>query len=155
MSTRIRTVIRTTMVSAAVAAMVAAGGGTAVAGVSDGPSFWVDGTGYRTVGTPTDLAGTGAPDHSFDTIYDLGGAQMNIATAAPGDTDYSGGRWMVHGVEFPNGYEAAIESGDLDDDGVLDSDAELQAAMDAGDATDVGVVKQFVCPVIPLPRGRS
>src|SRR5439155_17611500 len=40
----------------------------ASAGVS-GPAFYVDHELYRTVGTPTDLSGTGAPDHSFDTIY--------------------------------------------------------------------------------------
>ncbi len=144
---------RTLVAGAATAAAVLAGTTAAVAGVSDGPAFWVDGTGYRTVGTPTDLDGTGAPDGSFDTIYALGGHQMNIATAAPGDTDYNGGRWMVHAVAFPHGYAAALASGDLDDDGVLDSSAELHAAIDAGDATDTGVVRTFVCPVIPLPRG--
>ena len=50
-----------------------------------GPAFYVDGVPYRTVATPTDLTGTGAPSQSFDTIYDFGGAQMNVATAAPGD----------------------------------------------------------------------
>ena len=50
------------------------------------PSFYVDGTLYRTVGTPTDLTNTGAPDSSFDTIYQFFGAQaFNVATAAPGD----------------------------------------------------------------------
>jgi hypothetical protein len=42
----------------------------AVAGVS-GPSFYVDGEPYRTVGAPTDFSETGAPDHSFDTIYEF------------------------------------------------------------------------------------
>ena len=35
--------------------------GAAGAGGVTGPSFYVDGTLYRTVGTPTDLSGTGAP----------------------------------------------------------------------------------------------
>ena len=147
------TSIRTMIAGAATAVAVLAGAGTAVAGVSPGPAFYVDGAAYRTVGTPTDLSDTGAPDHAHDTIYDLGGHQMNIATAAPGDTDYTGGRWMVHAVEFPAGYDAALAAGDLDGDGVLDSDAELRAAMDAGTAVDAGVVREFVCPVIPLPRG--
>ena len=47
------------------AAAMAGGSG----GVS-GPSFYVDGSLYRTVGTPTDLSNTGAPDSSFETIYD-------------------------------------------------------------------------------------
>jgi len=34
---------------------------------------------------------------------------------------------------------------------VLDSFAEVHAALAAGSAEDGGVVKQFVCPVIPFP----
>jgi hypothetical protein len=116
-----------------------------------GPAFYVDGVLYRTVNTPTDLAGTGAPAHAWDTIYDFGGAQANVATAAPGDRDYNGGRWQVHALSFPSGYDAAVAAGDLDGDGALDSTAEINAAFDAGTAIDTGVVKQFVCPVIPVP----
>ncbi|MDT0165753.1 hypothetical protein Q9R32_09310 [Actinotalea sp. AC32] len=141
--------------TAATTALVLAAGiaaaGSASAGVT-GPAFYVDGQAYRTVATPTDLAATGAPAHSFDRIYDLGGAQMNVATAAPGDRDYNGGRWRVHALTFPAGYAAAVAAGDLDDDGVLDSDAEIMAAVAAGAAVDAGVVRSFVCPVIPLPR---
>jgi hypothetical protein len=132
---------------------VAAGVTPASAGVT-GPAFYVDGQVYRTVGTPTDLFGTGAPAHAWDVIYNFGGAQMNVATAAPGDRDYNGGRWMVHALTFPDGYAAALAAGDMNANGVIDSDAELDAAMDAGKATDAGVVKAFVCPVIPLPGGR-
>jgi hypothetical protein len=118
-----------------------------------GPAFYVDGVLYRTVNTPTDLSGTGAPPQAWDTIYDFGGVQTNVATAAPGDTDYNGGRWQVHALSFPSGYDAAVAAGDLDGDGVLDSAAEVDAALAAGAAVDTGVVKQFVCPVIPLPGG--
>jgi hypothetical protein len=62
---------------------------------------------------------------------------------------------MVHALAFPSGYAAALAAGDRDGDGVLDSDGELAAAMTAGLAVDVGVVKSFVCPVIKLPHGRS
>jgi hypothetical protein len=79
---------------------------------------------------------------------------MNVATAAPGDRDYNGGRWMVHALAFPTRYEAAVAAGDMNGNGVIDSDAELGAAMDVGTASDAGVVKAFVCPVIPLPGGR-
>ena len=129
---------------------VAAGVAPASAGVT-GPAFYVDGQVYRTVGTPTDLSRTGAPAHAWDVIYDFGGNQMNVATAAPGDRDYNGGRWMVHGLTFPDGYAAAVASGDMNANGVLDSDAELDAAIGDGTASDAGVVKSFVCPVIPLP----
>jgi hypothetical protein len=145
----------TTMVAttALLGGVIAAAGG-ATAGVT-GPAFYVDGTLFRTVATPTDLSHTAAPAHSFDTIYDFGGAQPNVATAAPGDRDYNGGRWMVHALAFPSGYAAALAAGDRDGDGVLDSDGELAAAMTAGLAVDAGVVKSFVCPVIKLPHGRS
>jgi hypothetical protein len=126
----------------------------AAAGVSADAAFYVDGQTYRTVATPTDLTGTGAPDHSWDVIYDFGGAQLNVAEAAPGTAGYNGGRWQVHGLSFPAGYGAAVAAGDLDGDGVLDSAAEVGAAMDAGAAVDVGVVAQFVCPVIPFPANR-
>jgi hypothetical protein len=129
-------------------------GGAAVAGVS-GPAFYVDHQLYRTVGTPTDLSRTGAPAQAWDLIYDFGGAQMNVATAAPGDAGYNGGRWQVHALSFPSGYSAALAAGDLDHDGVLDSTAEVLEAITSGAAVDTGVVKQFECPVIPLSHGKG
>ena len=125
---------------------------SAQAGVT-GPAFYVDGQLYRTVNTPTDLSGTGAPAHSWDTIYDFGGNQMNVATAAPGDSGYNGGRWQVHALSFPSGYAAALAVGDANGSGAIDSDEELADAIAAGAARDAGVVKQFVCPAIKLPRG--
>ena len=124
-------------------------GGPASAGVT-GPAFYVDHQLYRTVATPTDLSGTGAPAHAWDLIYEFSGAQPNVATAAPGDADYNGGRWQVHALSFPMGYSAALAEGDLDGSGVLDSADEVDAALAAGAAVDDGVVKQFVCPAIPL-----
>jgi hypothetical protein len=128
---------------------LAIGASSASAGVS-GPSFYVDGQLYRTVGTPTDLSDTGAPTHAWDIIYDFGGAQLNVAEAAPGQVGYNGGRWQVHALTFPGGYAAALADGDLDGDGVLDSTSEVMAALAAGSVVDAGVVKQFECPAIPL-----
>jgi hypothetical protein len=130
------------------AAGVAAAGG---AGGVTGPAFYVDGELYRTVNTPTDLSRTGAPDSSFDTIYQFFGVQpFNVATRAPGDAGYNGGRWRVRGLEFSD-YAAAVAEFDTNDSGDFDSDEEVAAALDAGAATDIGVVKSFVCPVIHLP----
>src|SRR5262245_5574397 len=124
--------------------------GAAGAGGVTGPSFYVDGTLYRTVGTPTDLSGTGAPAKSFDTIYEFFGVQpYNVATAAPGDPGYHGGRWRVHGLTFTN-YAAALAAYDANLSGDFDSEAEVAAAIAGGAATDVGVVKSFVCPVIKI-----
>ena len=121
------------------------------AGVSD-PSIYVYGTLYRTVGTPTDLSGTGAPASSYQPIYAFPeGTQFNVATAAPGDAGYRGGRWQVYSVELPGGYGAALASGDLDSDGVLDSDEEVWAAVTAGDLVIGDVAASFVCPVIKVP----
>ena len=141
-----RTRLGLAVIAAALAVPAVAGAGVT------GPAFYVDGTVYRTVGTPTDLSGTGAPSRSFDTIYDLGGFQLNVATAAPGDRDYNGGRWLVHALSIPD-YGAALAAGDANANGVLDSDAELAAAIAAGAATDTGIVKSFVCPVIKQPQG--
>jgi len=118
-----------------------------------GPAFYVDGQLYRTVNTPTDLSKTGAPAHSFDTIYALAGQPFNVATAAPGDRDYNGGRWMVHEIVYNTSWAATVAAHDANGSGDLDSAAEVQAALadaGAGGATDAGVVKQFVCPVIKL-----
>ena len=139
--------LRTVLLIAAAAAAAALP--TAATGGVGGPAFYVDGVAYRTVNTPTDLSGTGAPAHSFDTIYDFGGLQLNVATAAPGDRDYNGGRWRVHALAFTN-YGAALAAYDANDSGAFDSDAEVAAALAAGAAQDVGVVKSFVCPVIKL-----
>ncbi|HZB23064.1 MAG TPA: hypothetical protein VE444_04410 [Gaiellaceae bacterium] len=121
-------------------------------GVS-GPAFYVDGALYRTVATPTDLSKTGAPAQSFDTIYELAGQPYNVATAAPGDSDYNGGRWMVHRVAYNTSWAATVAAHDANGSGDLDSEAEVLAAFaDAGPggAADAGVVRQFVCPAIKL-----
>ena len=129
--------------------------GSASAGGVSGPAIYVDHVLYRTVATPTDLSGTGAPAQSWDPIYSFGSAQRSVASAAPGDTDYNGGRWQVHAMGLPNGYAAALASGDLDHDGVLDSDAEVMAALAAGDVVDGGVVKYFVCTLNKVPTARA
>ena len=132
-----------------IAAVVAVVVPASAAGGAKEPAFYVDGVAYRTIATPTDLSRTGAPDQSFDTIYDFGGLQLNVATAAPGDRDYNGGRWRVHALAFTD-YTAALAAFDANDSGTFDSDAEVVAALAAGAARDLGVVKSFVCPVIKL-----
>ena len=121
------------------------------AGGVTGPAFYVDGELYRTVGTPTDLTETRAPDHSFDTIYAfVEGEQRNVAEAKPGDRDYNGGRWMVHALTFSD-YDAAVMAVDGNGSGDIDSAAEVDAARDGGFIVGDTVVRYFVCPVIPVP----
>ena len=121
------------------------------AGGVTGPAFYVDGELYRTVGTPTSLIGTGAPTHSFDTIYAfVNGEQTNVAEAKPGDRDFNGGRWIVEGVTFAD-YAAAVAEHDANMSGDLDSAEEVEAALADGDATSIGELTRFVCPVIRAP----
>jgi hypothetical protein len=128
-------------------AAFATGGGS---GGVTGPAFYVDGALYRTVGTPTDLSNTGGPDSSFDVIYGIDG-QPNVATAAPGDDGYNGGRWRVHALSFTD-YDAAVDAVDANGSGDLDSAAEVHAAMGGGFVIDDTIVRSFECPVIPVPR---
>jgi hypothetical protein len=91
------------------------------------------------------------PAASFDTIYDFAGAQLNVATAAPGDAGFNGGRWRVHAVSFNSSYATTLAAHDLNGDGVIDTNAEVASALTDGSssgATDLGIVKSFECPVI-------
>jgi hypothetical protein len=127
------------------------------AGGVTGPAFYVDGELYRTVGTPTDLSGTGAPDHSFDTIYDIAG-QPNVAEAAPGMPGFNGGRWMVRPVAFNTDHPTTVSAHDSNGSGDLDSNEEVESALGDGGpagATLGSVVRYFECPVIKVPRGRN
>jgi hypothetical protein len=136
--------------AAAVAALVLAF--PAVSGVG-GPAFYFNGTLYRTVGTPTDLSGTGAPLHSFDVLYQFFGAQpFNVTTVAPGVAGYNGGRWMVIGLTFAD-YGAAVAAYDANGSGDFDSAAEVRAAVAGGAATAFDTGVRFVCPVIKLANG--
>ena len=144
---RIRSLVLLAVAFAAVALLPLA----AAAGGVSGPAFYVDGVLYRTVATPTDLSTTGAPAESFDTIYNFVGAQAhNVATAAPGDPGFNGGRWMVHRIAFPD-YATALAAHDADGSGDFDTAAEVEAALADGTAVDRGVVRAFVCTVVRIP----
>lgn len=140
--------IASTAVLAPASAAVVSAAGNGSGGVS-GPAFYVDGELYRTVATPTDFSGTGAPAHSYDTIYAIDG-QPNVATAAPGDKGYNGGRWQVLPVTIDD-YAAALAVADANHSMDLDSDEELDVAVGAGLASIGDPVRSFLCPVIPVP----
>jgi hypothetical protein len=112
------------------ASSVAAGGPPSL-------GFYVDGVQYRTVGTPTDFSGTGAPASSFDRIYALGAGLANVAEAKPGDRDFNGGRWMV----LPVTWNTAPHQ--------LTSAEAVWAAANSGELS-IGTtpVRMFECPVI-------
>jgi hypothetical protein len=122
------TIVLTISVSA-----VAAGGPPSLA-------FYVDGERYRTIATPTDLSGTGAPIHSFDAIYALGSGLINVAEAKPGDTDFNGGRWMVLPITW---HTTPVQ---------LTSAEDVETWADAGLLT-IGTTpaRYFVCTVNRVP----
>jgi len=125
--------------TAAALMVLSVAAGTVAAGGPPKPAFYVDGTQFRTVGTPTDFSGTGAPSHSFDRIYVLGGDLVNVAEAKPGDRDYNGGRWMVLPVTW---HVAPVQ---------LTSAEQVEAYATAGKLSIAETpVKLFECPVIPM-----
>lgn len=134
--------IRRLAAAASAAALLASLAVSAVA--AGGPpslSFYVDGARYRTVGTPTDFSGTGAPASSFDRIYVLGDGLANVAEAKPGDHDFNGGRWMVLPVTWASGV-APVQ---------LTSAEQVDAYATAGMLSIASApVKLFECPVIPV-----
>lgn len=149
-----RAAVSTLAVAAVVGFSLSPSGGAFAAGsggVTSEGVIYVDHALYRTVATPTDLSQTGAPAQSWDVIYSFGGLQKSVAEVAPGDPGFNGGRWQVHALSAPNGYAAALVSGDADGNGVLDAASEVWAAITAGDLVDNGVVKQFVCTLNKVP----
>ena len=113
--------------------------GLAHAGGPPHIGFYVDGSQYRTVGTPTDFTHSGAPAHTYDAIYALGGNLLNVADAKPGDRDYNGGRWQVFGVTWHvPAYQLTSAEGvwEAQDDGDLTVSDEPMAS--------------FECPVVPV-----
>ncbi|NND83911.1 MAG: hypothetical protein HKN46_02055 [Acidimicrobiia bacterium] len=74
---------------------------------------------------------------SYDHIFLIEG-QAPVAEAAPGNSDYNGGRWLPTPVEY-SGTET------------ITSYADLMAAVEAGLATigDPIYDAAFLCPVIP------
>jgi hypothetical protein len=134
MRTRITAALTGALLLVSVAATTVSAGGPPSLG------FYVDGSRYRTIGTPTDFTNTGAPDFSFDKIYALGSGLINVAEAKPGDTDFNGGRWMVLPITW-NVTPVQLTSAEA-----------VQAYADAGWLT-IGTtpVREFFCPVVHVP----
>ena len=132
---------RVTAGASAVALMASIGAsGVLAAGGPPSLAFYVDDTRYRTVGTPTDFFGTGAPASTFDKIYALGNGLINVAEAKPGDRDYNGGRWMVLPITWSQGVTPVQYTNDWQI---------LQAQSDGLLTIGTTPVKEFLCPVIP------
>src|SRR5512142_3211086 len=130
---------RLTAALAAAALLTSLAATSVFAGAPPHIGFYADGTLWRTEGTTTDFTNTGAPTSSFEAIYALGGDLTNVASAAPGDPGFRGGRWMVLPVTW-NTTPVQLTSG-----------AQVLAYADAGLLTiSTTPIQEFECPVIPV-----
>lgn len=136
---------RITAGASAIALAASLGASGVLAGGPPSLAFYVDDVRYRTVGTPTDFFGTGAPAHTYDRIYNLG-TGINVAEAKPGDTDFNGGRWLVYTVTWADGVTPVQYTNDRQ---ILDAQA-------AGLLTiNPDPVRAFFCNVAPVPGSRA
>lgn len=117
--------------------------GIAAAGGPPKLSFYIDDVRYRTVGTPTDFSGTGAPSFTYDTIYALGAGLANVADAKPGDRDFNGGRWAVRPITWNT---TPVQ---------LTNAEQVQAWADAGLLSIGDPIRYFFCSVNIVPPGQS
>jgi hypothetical protein len=131
--------------TSAVALVASIGATSAFAGGPPKLSFYIDDVRYETVGTPTDFFGTGAPDATYDKIYNLG-TGINVAEAKPGDTDFNGGRWQVYVVTWAQGVTPVQYTNDQEI---------LRAAEDGLLTIGAAPVKEFFCNVVAVPGSKS
>jgi hypothetical protein len=136
------------VLSAIVLSLFAALPAFALPGQPDfGEHIYVDGVAWGTKAT-TPLPNPDGAAGSFDKLYVFKNGepgQLLVAEAAPGDTDYNGGRWEVYTVEWVSGTPS-----------VLTSDAAVLAAEQAGMLTitkgsfEGGPPAYFSCPLLPV-----
>ena len=136
---------RIAALATAIGLVASLGAGTALAGGPPKLSFYIDDVRYRTVGTPTDFTGTGAPDSTYDKIYNLG-TGINVADAKPGDRDFNGGRWQVFVVTWASGVTPVQYTNDQQ---ILDAEAAGLLTISAEP------VREFFCNVAPVPGSKS
>jgi hypothetical protein len=117
--------------------------GIAAAGGPPKLAFYIDDVRYRTVGTPTDFSGTGAPASTYDTIYALGNGLANVADAKQGDQDFNGGRWAVRPITW---HTTPVQ---------LTNDGQVLAWAQAGLLSIGDPIRYFFCSVSIVPPGQS
>ena len=110
-----------------------------------GPSIYADGEVWGTKGTTSLPAPNGHNQQSFDKIFVFtNGAegQLPVAEAAPGNTDYNGGRWT------------AMQATWIDDlphpKVVLTSYEEVMFHYNLGHITIEDAENYFQCPLLPV-----
>ncbi|MFQ5508476.1 MAG: hypothetical protein ACE5FN_03970 [Leptospirillia bacterium] len=123
-----------------------AGGATKV-----NDAIWNDGHLYGTVVTPTSFVAP--PEHSTDTIYNFSmsglAGQRGIAEAAPGDTDFNGGRWSVVMAVFTNEGKAVLGDGSGNVYEEITNDTDMLNYVDLGYIELFPTGFYFECPMLP------
>ena len=115
-------------------------------------AIWASGDIYGTVLTSATFRAP--PPHSTDTLYDFGMSglmgQRAVASGAPGDDGYNGGRWNVMLVSFT---VAGLAVHDPDADGTADFELTSEAAvMEHYMLGHIDIMSRnfyFECPLIP------
>lgn len=120
------------------------------------PSVYGDGEVWGTKGTTTLPAPNEANRQSFDALYVITNSnnpegQLPVSEAAPGNTNYNGGRWFTHTVEWTA--EAFMYHGIVP---VLTSYDDIQAHVNLGHLIITpgsfpnGPPVYFQCPLLPV-----
>lgn len=115
-------------------------------------AIWANDTIYGTVLTDTSFKNP-RPGNT-DVLYNFGMSglmgQRAVADAAPGDTDYNGGRWSVKIVTFTaQGMAAHDPDGDGKVNFELDNADDVVAHEALGHLTIMDTDVSFECPLIP------
>jgi hypothetical protein len=103
---------------------------------------YADGLTWGTKATTSLPAPNGNNDQSFDKIFVVtNGAegQLPVGEAAPGNPNYSGGRWWVHTATWT-----------IDPPGVLTSYDEVMSHYMAGHLIIADAEVYFQCPLLPV-----
>lgn len=114
--------------------------------------IWAEGNIYGTVLTDTSFRNTRPGNTDVLYNFDMSGlvGQRPVAEAAPGDTDYNGGRWSVRIVTFT---AQGMVAHDPDGDGMvnfeLDNADDVVAHEALGHLTIMDTDVSFECPLIP------
>jgi hypothetical protein len=115
------------------------------AGPNFGEAIYADGVAWGTKGT-TDLPAPNEHNRqSFDGLFKIGNGvdgQLAVAEAAPGNTDYNGGRWIEYTLSWVDGAEKEL---------VTSYDQLHDLIYVEGKLTmPVETQKYFQCPLLPV-----
>lgn len=111
------------------------------AGPNFGPAIYADGQAWGTKGNGDLPPPTDNNRQSFDGLYKFTNGvegQLPVAEAAPGNTDYNGGRWIEYNATW--NVEPQL----------ITSFAELEALIASGAVTISETGAYFQCPLLPV-----